>query len=113
MIEAIGTDIVEICRIERAMRNPKFLERILTPTELNQPLTVERVAGRWAAKEAIAKCFAQRLSWHDVEIHVSLNGAPQAKLVKSDLLQPGWKIHISISHERTHAMAIAIIESES
>ena len=41
MIVAIGVDIVEVSRIRLAMKNPRFVARILTPRELEVASTVQ------------------------------------------------------------------------
>jgi holo-[acyl-carrier protein] synthase len=110
VILGIGIDLIEIARIERAMQNPRFIERILTPRERETPLTVERLAGRWAAKEAVAKAVGRSLNWHDVEITNEPSGGPCA-VVEGGVLPPAAHILISISHEKGHAVAMAIIES--
>ena len=108
MIEGIGIDVVDISRIERAMRRPGFVKRILTETERSIATTPARVAGRWAAKESIAKALGVNLRWHDVEILQDSTGAPHAR-VRS--VAEG-RIHISITHERGQAAAVAVVERE-
>lgn len=111
MILAIGTDIVEVSRVERAMRNPRFLLRILTERELEANPTPLRVAGRWAAKEAIAKCFGRHLRWHQVEILNDATGSPIAILSSTILDASRMRLHLSISHEKQIAVATAILEA--
>lgn len=93
------------------MSKPGFLTRILTERERGQHLTAERVAGRWAAKEAVAKAMGRALRWHEVEIENQDSGAPRARLAEG-LLTPGQRLHISISHVKDHAVAVAIVERE-
>jgi holo-[acyl-carrier protein] synthase len=109
MIERIGTDIVEVARIERSMRRPGFLTRILTAEETTPNPTPAWVAGRWAAKEAVAKCLDARPGWHDVMILAGPSGAPFVK-VNERFVEPGHRLHVSISHEKAFAVAIAILE---
>lgn len=109
MIDGVGIDVVEVARIERAMQRPGFVERILTSAERNVIRTPGRVAGRWAAKEAIAKALGLDMAWHDVEILPDSNGAPQVSVRKGF---ENRRIHLSITHERGHAAAVAIIESD-
>jgi len=108
MVVSIGIDTVEIERIESAMARPKFLVRILTPAERRRCRTAERIAGRWAAKEAIWKCLPSIRSWQDVEILDDSLGKP----VPSLALPPGWRMHVSITHDRRFATAVAILESD-
>ena len=110
MIRAVGVDIVEISRIERAMRRPRFVERIFTERErefLDSPATV---AGRWACKEAVAKCMPKQIRWHDVEVLAGERGEPVVRFEGLDAIVSGGRLHVSISHERGHAVAVAILE---
>ena len=107
MIIAIGIDTVDVRRIERAFRNPRFARRILTERELAAGLSPSRLAGRWAAKEAIWKCLPHLTSWQQVEISNDSSGKPVAKVI----LPAGTRLHLSISHERETASAVAILES--
>lgn len=113
MIAGIGIDLVSVDRIRRAMANPRFAERILTSRERTAcELTAEHVAGRWAAKEAVAKCLGRPLRWHDVEVLQNPNGAPLA-CVRTGLLPEGWSILLSITHERSMAAAVATLVAPS
>ncbi|MDI9635658.1 holo-ACP synthase [Kamptonema cortianum] len=111
MIVGIGVDIVSLERIEEAMRRPTFVKRILTTAERSRQLTPQYVAGRWAAKEAIKKCLPKISSWHDIEIATAAEGEPLPKIVREGLIASGMHLHISISHERDHSVAVAILES--
>lgn len=111
MIQAVGTDIVSISRIAKALERPGFAERILTAKELKRTLTPEYVAGRWAAKEAIKKCWPRIGSWHQVEITGQPGKAPEV-LVHDPTFDPGHhRIHLSISHEAEFSVAFAVLES--
>lgn len=110
MVVGLGIDIVEIDRIRRAMQNPRFLERVLTPTEREFAVSAAQVAGRWAAKEAIYKALGVPLSWQDIEVLPAAHGAPRVT-VRSVHVDPGrLRIQVSITHERTHAAAVSIVE---
>ncbi|HWP31323.1 MAG TPA: holo-ACP synthase [Fimbriimonadales bacterium] len=137
MIRGIGIDVVEVKRIENTMRNPRFTKRILTEREISSflnksippikqaelsgndsksppsftgaELKPSFVAGRWAAKEAIAKAINKKLRWHDVEILADETGQPVVHLTDK-AASIGGAIKISISHERGIAAAIAIWE---
>ncbi|MBS1723618.1 MAG: holo-ACP synthase [Armatimonadetes bacterium] len=111
MIEAVGIDIVEVSRISEAMRDPRFVERILTQAERRPELTAMYVAGRWAVKEAVAKAVGPPLRWHDVEVLNDGAGRPFAT-VRASRLEPGsFRLHVSISHEKGHAVGMAVLES--
>jgi holo-[acyl-carrier protein] synthase len=107
LILGLGTDIVEIARIERAMRRPGFVERILTQAERALGQSPSFVAGRWAAKEAAAKCISVRMSWQDVEV---LRGSDGEPVMTCRATPPGSHIWVTISHERAYATATVILE---
>ncbi|MDI6827321.1 MAG: holo-ACP synthase [Armatimonadota bacterium] len=118
MIIGIGTDIIEVNRIRDCLaRHPKFEERIFTSAERaycsSHADRVERFAGRFAAKEAVAKALGKRLSWHDVEVLSDSTGKPVVYLRNraAEALGTGT-ILVSISHCKTHAIAYAIAVSD-
>ncbi|MFM9871833.1 MAG: holo-ACP synthase [Fimbriimonadaceae bacterium] len=113
MIQGIGTDIVSIARIENAMKNPAFVDRILTKKEQRRNLTAEYVAGRWAAKEAIKKCLPHLNKWHQVEV-IGISGHPPQVRIHHPATDPTHlHVHLSISHERDIAIAFAVVEKFS
>lgn len=100
-----GIDIVYIPRFKKKSEQPLFLERLFTDQELKA--TIESLAGKFAAKEAIKKANSTLIeAWKDVEILNTKNGKPIAKLRCSKK-----KITISISHEKDYAIAIALIDT--
>lgn len=108
MIKAVGIDVVETERILEAMQsNVRFSARILTSRELERTVTPSYLAGRWAAKEAIAKAVGMHLTWHDVEITEGDSGRPEVRFLQH---KPDGLVHVSISHDRTIASAVAIWE---
>ncbi len=121
MIIGTGIDIIEISRIDNSIQRfgKDFLDRIYTPAEQKQNAERTYYAGRWAAKEAISKALGSGIgkdcSWLDIEILNSANGAPSVTLANAalDRLKKlgGKTVHISISHERSNAVAMAIIEA--
>lgn len=126
MIFGIGHDIVEMSRIRRILASPvgaKFISRILTPSETDllppsKERLAERVAGRFAAKEAVSKAFGcgigQYLRFQDMEILPDRLGKPECRIsaVSIDRLALGFSpiIHISLSHEAQLASAYAVVE---
>jgi holo-[acyl-carrier protein] synthase len=113
MIVAIGLDLVEVSRIAKAMKKQAFLDRILTAAEREIIHTPLRIAGRWAAKEAIAKAVGLHLSWHDVEILPGPKGEPVVTIHHTDWDPATHCIHLSITHEKGHAAAVAVLETRS
>jgi len=124
LILGVGIDIVEIRRIKNAIEsNDRFLEKIFTSTELeylkSRNLRPEYVAGRFAAKEAVAKALGtgfRGFDFKDIEIDRTTLGKPivvlkgKAKLIAKKEGQ--YNIHLSISHGEDSAVAYAILEVE-
>lgn len=122
----IGTDICNPKRIEQAFKRfgAKFLRRIFTSKEIEEINQLssskanfyQRIAGRFAAKEAVAKALETgiggELSFQDFEIIKSSSGAPKVICNNKALTLLGNKgykdIKVSISHEETLALAFAI-----
>lgn len=110
----LGTDIVEIDRIKQSIikHQNHFLDRLFTKNEQDycqgHRNPEVQFAGRYAAKEAIAKAigsgFGKELKWTDFEIVNQENGKPEVVFIHSSPL----KILVSISHCRTYAVATAI-----
>lgn len=119
MILGVGTDIVEIARIQKAMENPRFLERVYTIREreslrgLCKERIVERAAGLFSAKEAVAKAFGTGFSgfgFSDIEILPDALGKPNVHL-HGNARRMG-RLHISIAHDAGLATAFAVWEEE-
>lgn len=123
MITGIGTDIVDIRRIEHSLETygAKFEQRIFTETEraiaLNKVDKPSHYAKRFAAKEAIAKAlgtgFNEGVSWQDIEITSLPTGKPHISLYgkAKSLITADTNIHISLSDDGGFAIAYATIEA--
>jgi holo-[acyl-carrier protein] synthase len=110
VIVGLGIDVVAVARIRTAMKSPRFLPRILTEQEIALDLTPERVAGRWAVKEALSKALPGLKNWHDVEVLNGEAGEPVVRFPGGFHLEPGLNLWVSISHERGYAAAVAVVE---
>lgn len=122
MIVGIGTDVIEIERIEKAIQNTEtFFQKVYTAGEqayyTEHHKKVETLAGLFAAKEAISKALGtgfRTFSARDIEVIPNTLGKPKVYLyggakVRADEL--GIKrIHISISHCKAYATAFAVAE---
>ena len=122
MIAGIGTDIVEIARLERLIELGKsaFLDRWYTPAERaycsDKARPAAHYAARLAAKEAVAKAirwqWAGPVPWREIEILHDPTGAPVAQLTgQAQSLaeaQSITQIAVSLSHAQDHATAVAI-----
>ena len=121
-IHAIGTDLIEVDRIESAIRRfgPAFLNRIFTPAEqahcLAKGRPAQHFAARFAAKEAAAKALGTGIGQHaafvDLEIHSNDQGAPLLRLhgpAARFAAEHGiTRLHLSLSHTRAQACAQAV-----
>lgn len=121
MITGVGTDIVLVERI-RKLRTAS-VARLLTPAELaycrryDDP--AERIAGRFAAKEAVLKALGTGLadgaSWKHIEILPDARGAPQASFTGAVArrmdARGATRCHLSISHQGGYALAFVVLEA--
>ena len=116
MIDGIGIDIIEIERVAKAVANARFRQRVFTDAEreyCDGATNAERYAGRFAAKEAVAKALGIGLNWRDVEILCGDAGAPRPRLHGQAAERLGGRrLLVSISHCRTYAVAQAIVERD-
>ena len=117
MITGIGTDLVEITRIEAVMNRhgDRFIRRILHPAEYGVALTARSVAKLFAAKEAVSKALGTGMRWpvtwqQIIIVHDQL-GRP---LVSADKALSAWlserhlQLHLSLSDEKAYAVATAV-----
>lgn len=119
---AHGVDLVAIARIERIWRDhgEHFLTRIYTPAEraycLDCKTPATRLAGRFAAKEAVLKVLGTGwrggIEWTDIETLPDPLGRPIVKLTGESARIAAERgiadILVSISHAGDYAMASAI-----
>ena len=123
MIIGIGTDIVDLARLDKAVKRggDAFLRRVYTANELEEgKLRPEYLGGRWAAKEAASKALGCGIgagcAFTDIEVIDSPSGAPVLTCgapAAAELTERHGRLrwHVSISHERTCAVATVIIEA--
>lgn len=121
-IIGVGTDITECLRIARMIdrHGELFIERVYTPEEVrycrDRKQATQHFTGRWAAKEAVLKALGtgwrRGISWRDIEIRNTSGGQPVVAVrggLREVVEQLGvTDIQVSISHCRTHAVAVAI-----
>ena len=118
MILRTGVDLIEIARIgEVVSRHGKhYLERIYTPAELELcGKRNESLAGRFAAKEAVAKALGSGIGdvdWKEIEILGDEQHAPilnlygKAAQKAQELGVTSWSV--SISHDQSQVVAFAV-----
>ncbi|MGQ8367161.1 holo-ACP synthase [Glaciecola sp. 1036] len=124
MILGLGTDIVEIQRISKALSaSEKLPLRLLTENEQQEYAQskdkARYLAKKFAAKEALAKAMGtgigRGIGWQHFEIGHDASGKPLVSLSQG---AKQWSeehkvthIHISISDEVHYAIATAVIEA--
>lgn len=121
MVKGIGTDIIEIDRVKKAVLKggDKFLGRIFTAGEISYCSTRKNpypcYAARFAAKEAVLKSLGTGLNgcgWKDIEIYNLSGGAPGVRLSGRAANLAGrqgvGEVLLSISHDRGRALAFAV-----
>jgi holo-[acyl-carrier protein] synthase len=129
MIIGLGSDIVDVRRIERVIEKygDRFLDRIYTPAERakaeRRTTRVETYAKRFAAKEACAKAlgtgFRCGVFWRDLGVVNLPGGRPTMKLTGGALQRlqaitpPGCAatIDVTLTDEGPTAQAIVIISA--
>ena len=119
----IGTDIIEVDRVRGVLerQGERFLNRVFTDEERaycsGMKFPHKHYAARFAAKEAVSKCFSTgigaELGWRSVSIYHGPRHQPLVRLdEKATLLlrQVGaTHVHVSLSHTDTVAMAVAAL----
>ena len=126
MIFGVGTDVVEIERIQKALKRfgEKFAKRILCEPELRRfhahRLPANYLAKRFAAKEAFTKALGTGIrapaNWHGVWVANLSSGKPVLEFsepLKKFLKKQGVaQAHLSLSDEKGVAFATVILECE-
>jgi holo-[acyl-carrier protein] synthase len=115
--QAVGIDLLEIDRLERALeRRPRLAERLFTDGERAYASARARpgqhLAARFCAKEAVAKALGlEAWSFRDVEVVSREDGSPSVVLhgaVAARANELGVEVSVSLTHTRRDAAAIAI-----
>jgi holo-[acyl-carrier protein] synthase len=124
VILGLGTDLVGIKRIAgvHARHGARFLDRVYTSDEqaycLAAAAPAERLAARWAAKEAAMKAlgsgWAKGVTFRDIEVLAAVGGPPRlslhgqaAELARSLGVS---RMHLSLSHSDGLAIATVLLE---
>ncbi|MDB6170535.1 MAG: holo-acyl-carrier-protein synthase [Verrucomicrobia bacterium] len=123
LLVGLGADLIEVERVRGVLerQGPRFLERVFTEEERTYCSGMahphKHYAARFAAKEAVSKCFTTgigaELGWKSVSIY---HGARHEPLVRLDekgqglLAQVGaTDVLVTLSHTETHALAVAVL----
>jgi holo-[acyl-carrier protein] synthase len=123
LLLGLGCDLIETERIRGVWerQGERFLQRVFTAEELAYCLGMKfphkHLAARFAAKEAVSKCFGtgigEELGWKSIAVvhgprhepRIQLDAAGAAYLAQFG----GTHILISLSHTETTAMAVAAV----
>lgn len=129
MIYGIGTDLVEVARIESALQRfgEAFVRRILHPSEINNFRTLSSqtalqarfLAKRFGAKEAFAKALGTGIrppvSFSGIAVEHSVLGKPSLFLEPEIQVMMAARAishtHLSISDEKAFALAFVVLET--
>ena len=124
MIVGTGVDITEVRRVAEALERfgERFLRRVFTPLEVeycsSKRNKVERLAARFAAKEAALKALGTGLrhgiTWQQVEVSRQPGGRPTitfSGVAAQYAARLAVKhVSLSMSHTAEHAIAMVILE---
>jgi holo-[acyl-carrier protein] synthase len=117
-VTSIGVDIVEIQRVESAIKRggERFLSRVYTETEVRACQDrAPSLASRFAAKEAVMKVLGKGgtgIGWREIEILTDDDGRPSVRLY-GQALNKATKLNlkevsVSLSDSKEYAIAVAI-----
>ena len=120
MILGVGTDIIEISRIRRAICRENFKRKVFTALEQNYcesrgAQSAASYAARFAAKEAFFKALGTGIVSSLTEVEIQNDAAGQPKIFlhgKTKILAAEKnvaQIFLSLSHSREYATAVAIV----
>ena len=120
---AVGIDIIEVRRVRKVFERhgERFLQRVYTPIEVAQCRgKVERLASRFAAKEAISKALGTGLhgvAWREMEVVQLRSGRPSVRLHgnakrRAELLGL-TAFDVSMADLREFSIAIAVAAQSS
>ncbi len=126
-IVAHGIDLVDCPRIEQMIERhgERFIKRVFTAAEQayarKNKNEVEKLAGRFAAKEAVLKLVGTgwrgKIAWTDIEIINNAAGQPEVTLggeVRKIADKLGIKhVSVSITHTANFAIASAVALAQS
>ncbi|MGC9449904.1 MAG: holo-ACP synthase [Oceanipulchritudo sp.] len=123
ILRGIGTDLIECSRISRVFerQSDRFLSRVYTEGEraycLGMKNPIPHLAARFAAKEAVSKCFTtgigEWLGWKSVEVVKGDRGEPLIRLDEraAGLLRVigASEVLISLAHTANYGLAVAVL----
>jgi len=123
VLVGLGADVIEVARIRRAVerQGERFLERVFTEEERAYCFKMahphKHLAARFAAKEAVSKCFTtgigSSLGWRSVSVYHGPRSEPLVRLDSRGevLLRDvgATRVILTLSHTESVAMAVAAL----
>ncbi len=122
MINSIGTDLVDIEDMTALCANDRFIRRVFSEEEIvyceTRRSKYQHYAARFAAKEATMKALGcgwdKGVQWKHIEVIRDSVGPPAIRLHKKAREMAEEKkirrIHLSLSHSESRAIAFVILE---
>ncbi|WP_328352181.1 holo-ACP synthase [Mycobacterium sp. NBC_00419] len=114
----VGCDVVAVAEVAESVATfgDRYLQRVFTPAELDDCAgSAERLAARFAAKEAVIKVFGEpdaHFPLQEIEVR-STGSAPTLHLSGATAARAraqGWRqTEVSLSHADCHAMAVVVV----
>ena len=107
----IGIDIIDISRFQEKIfeSNKTFYEKIFNPSEieycLNKKNSYQSFATKFAIKESVIKCLDNPINFLDISTDHE-HEKPTVKLLNNS----SYRFLVSVSHEKSHAVAVVISE---
>jgi len=123
MVVGIGIDLMDVSKMEDSIKSEAFIRKVFTDTEVaechSMANAAERLAGKFAAKEAFMKALGkgirQGIWFTQVEVLNEESGQPYIQIhgeLKKTLLEMGvTTIHVSVTHTRSTAAAVVVFEN--
>jgi len=123
-IYGIGTDIANIKRLKKSIKNKKFIDRLFHKSEIkkcnNQVNKANCFSKRFAAKEAFAKALgtgiAKGINFNEIIVYNIKSGKPKIKLlgktkekVKRIFKNKKFQVYLSLSDDKPFAIATVVI----
>jgi holo-[acyl-carrier protein] synthase len=123
-IYGIGTDIANINRLKKSIKNKKFIDKLFNKSEIkkcnSQVNKANCFSKRFAAKEAFAKAIgtgiAKGISFNEIIVYNIKTGMPKIKLlgktkqkVKKIFKNKKFQVYLSLSDDKPFAIATVVI----
>ena len=113
----IGTDLVEIRRIEKSIQSERFTQKVFGADERaelqSRGMPPQSAAGAFAAKEAFAKALGTGIrgfALHEVQLLHDQNGAPFLQLSgRAEQIRDRQNLQLSVSVTHTKELAQAVV----